>query len=170
MRLSWMMSFAVSCLVTQACSSSPPQPAPFPTEDDPAASSEPTNTGDDGEGDSPSPVDGDPIAPVDCSVTWTKHILPRIQNVWRCGATQCHGGADGNFPKMDTTQSDATYTVFTTTNVDGQLLASTKSKNPDDSALACLLAGTCGQRMPYQGVSDSDLEVARAWLACGSPR
>jgi hypothetical protein len=49
-------------------------------------------------------------------------------------------------------------------------LVDTSSALPTDSAIFCLMQGTCGERMPRQGVDPLDLALVETWLKCKSPR
>lgn len=142
--------------------------------DDPRESSDPGEDENASEPTEYEPSSSEPLEPATCSVTYTKHILPRIQEQWRCGASACHANPGGHAPIMDTKNADATYTLFTSYVYakTGKKLIDTKSKVPAASSLHCLMRGTCGdnRRMPYQGVSEADLTVLEAWLKCGAPR
>jgi hypothetical protein len=174
MRSLYYLAFGMAFVGAQACSSEAPPPAPTFHESDSTQAS----TDDVGEETPPpdeapdelAPGEGTPLDPVDCSVTFTKDVFPRIKDQWRCGASACHGQPGAHNPVMDTKSEDATYLVLTTFVHSGKRLVDTKSTSADASALTCLMSGTCGQRMPYQGVSDLDLSVVKSWLECGARR
>lgn len=174
------LAFGLAFLGAQACSSESAPPAP-PSADDQsqkqtADDRETEGPGEDDRGEQPQEIEPEtsPLEPATCSVTYTKHILPRIQDQWRCGASACHGNPGARAPVMDTKNADATYALFTSYVYakTGKKLVDTKSKLPAASSLHCLMKGSCGdnRRMPYQGVSDADLTVLEAWLKCGAPR
>jgi hypothetical protein len=115
---------------------------------------------------------GTPLDPAECTVTYTKDVLPKIKDQWRCGAGGCHSAplATGAVTVFDTTNADATYAKLTTTVHGGKKLVDTTSAAPSDSALYCLMQGTCGERMPRQGVDPLDLALVKTWLECKAPR
>ena len=182
MRSLHYLAFAVALLGAQACAADDGAPPPFAS--DGTASGQQASTDDedydDSEGayDDSAPGDdaeleaeeGSPLDPAACSVTFTKHILPKLQNQWRCGASACHGNPGATSPVMDTKDAVATYTLLTTTTHAGKRLVDTSSTSPADSALHCLMQGTCGQRMPRQGVDALDLALVESWLKCRAPR
>ena len=110
--------------------------------------------------------------PPECTVTYTKNILPKIRDQWRCGAGGCHSAplATGATTVFDTTNADTTYAKLTTTVHGGKKLVDTTSAAPADSAIYCLMQGTCGERMPRQGVDPLDLALVETWLKCKAPR
>ncbi|MDB5216130.1 MAG: hypothetical protein JWO86_4057 [Myxococcaceae bacterium] len=115
---------------------------------------------------------GTPLDPPECTVTYTKNILPKIRDQWRCGAGGCHSAplATGAMTVFDTGNADTTYAKLTTTLHAGKKLVDTSSALPSDSAIFCLMQGTCGERMPRQGVDPLDLALVETWLKCRSPR
>lgn len=171
------MAFCVGMMGVQACGADDPSaPPPFESSgrrdtsstDDELASDEYGTGSEEDEELAPTGNNDLPSAP--CSISFDKQILPKIQQVWRCGASACHSGAGAHAPLMDTTNADKTYALFTTYVHQGRKLVDTKSTDPSASALDCLMKGTCGKRMPYQGVSDSDLAMVKSWLECGGSR
>jgi|GEM_PF-4982881 len=114
--------------------------------------------------------EGAPIPPSACSVSYEAEVYPKIREQWRCGASQCHGAPGEHAPVMDTSDVDGTYDLLITHVHAGKKLVDTKSTDPNASALYCLMQGTCGKRMPYQGVSAADLALVEAWLRCGGKR
>lgn len=174
-------AFALALLGAQACAAEDPTPAPFragdadnvPQASSDEASSDPDDeeASDRGEDDPElEPEEGSPLVPATCSVTFSQHILPKIRDQWRCGASACHGNPGATAPVMDTKNADATYALLTTATHAGKKLVSTTSASPADSALHCLMQGTCGQRMPRQGVDAVDLALIESWLNCKAPR
>jgi hypothetical protein len=105
-------------------------------------------------------------------VTFTKNVMPKIRDQFRCGASGCHGAplATGAKTAMDTANADGTYALLTTSTHGGKKLVDTSSVTPADSALWCLMQGTCGARMPRQGVDALDLVLVESWLKCKAPR
>jgi hypothetical protein len=182
MRFVHGVAFVVGMLGVQACGTEDTTPPPFESSGrrGPASSSDDElSSGEYGvpEDEELEPSRGNDLPAAPCSVTFDKQILPKIQQVWRCGASACHGGAGAHPPLMDTTDADKTYALFTTYVHQGKKLVDTKSTTPSASSLDCLMTGTCGEpgpraplRMPYQGVSDSDLAMVKSWLECGGSR
>jgi hypothetical protein len=192
MRSQQVLAFVVAVAATQACAADDGAPPPFPsdgTANGQQASSD--DLGDELGGDASGsdysdedgydqgggddlggldPQDGTPLDPAACSVTYTKHILPKIRDQWRCGASACHGNPGAHVPVMDTKDGDVTYALLTTTVHAGKKLVDTTSTSPADSALYCLMQGTCGERMPRQGVDALDLSLVESWLKCKAPR
>jgi hypothetical protein len=168
------VAFALAFLGAQACAADDPSPPPFPTEDALSSQERAGDEGADGTDLSTalSPEQGAPLEPVDCSVTYTKNVLPKIRDQFRCGASGCHSAplAAGAKTVMDTTNADATYALLTTSLHGGKRLVDTRSTTPADSALWCLMQGTCGTRMPRQGVDPLDLALVESWLKCRAPR
>lgn len=180
MRSLHFLAFAFAVLGAQACAAQNDEPPPFQSDGsaigeqgstdedhDDSEGSYDDMAGDDGELEA---EEGSPLDPAPCSVTFTKHILPKIQDQWRCGASACHGNPGATSPVMDTKDALATYTLLTRTTHAGKKLVDTSSSSPTDSALHCLMQGTCGQRMPRQGVDAVDLALVESWLKCGAPR
>lgn len=179
MRWLHYVAFALAFVGAQACTADDPAPPPFPSEgapssgdgagegtyaeDEPAPGSE--------EESALGPSEGAPLAPGDCSVTFTKNVLPKLRDQFRCGASGCHGAplGTGATTVMDTKNADATYALLTTTTHAGKKLVDTSSVTPADSALWCLMQGTCGARMPRQGVDAFDLALVESWLKCKAP-
>lgn len=180
------MAAAIAMAGATACGADEPEaPAPFESDgprgsDDELASDE-YGSSDDPYGDEgmdPSGSNELPTAP--CSVGFDKQILPKIREIWRCGASACHSGAGAHAPLMDTTDANKTYALFTSYVRGGKKLVDTKSTDPTKSALYCLMQGNCAElgtdgkvgalRMPYQGISDSDLALVKTWLECGGSR
>ena len=177
MRWLQYLAFGVAFIGAQACAAEDKTPPPFPTEG--ALSSE-RSSGQDGtdetygDGTDPalSPAQNAPLDPGDCSVTFTKNVLPKIRDQFRCGASGCHSAplATGATTVMDTANADATYALLTTATHGGKKLVDVSSTSPADSALWCLMQGTCGARMPRQGVDAFDLALVESWLKCKAPR
>ena len=174
MRSLQYLAFGLAFVGAQACAADDPTPPPFPTE---GALTSSESSGDErADGTDPSaaltPEQGAPLEPADCSVTFTKNVLPKIRDQFRCGASGCHSAplAAGAKTVMDTTNAVATYTLLTTSMHGGKRLVDTRSAEPADSALWCLMQGTCGARMPWQGVDASDLTLVESWLKCKAPR
>jgi hypothetical protein len=174
MRSLQYLAFGLAFVGAQACAADDKTPPPFPTE---GALTSDESSGEDGDyGDDTeralSPEEGAPLEPSDCSVTFTKNVLPKIQDQFRCGASGCHSAplATGAKTVMDTTNADATYALLTTSTHGGKKLVDATSTSPTDSALWCLMQGTCGARMPRQGVDASDLAIVESWLKCKAPR
>ena len=71
---------------------------------------------------------------------------------------------------VTSTNADATYALLTTSMHGGKKLVDASSASPADSALWCLMQGTCGPRMPRQGVDAFDLALVESWLSCKAPR
>ena len=168
------LAFGLAFLGAQACTADDAAPPPLPASGQ-ASTDNPVNDDErvDPGSDDPEPLEpeqGTPLPPAACSVTYTKNILPKIKDQWRCGASDCHGKPTVNKPVMDTKNADATYTLLTTFVHQGKKLVNTTSANPADSALYCLMQGTCGPRMPRQGVDPLDLALLESWLKCKSPR
>lgn len=158
-----------------------PAPPPFPTAGALSSSEGAADdrTADDGAADDGAnlpealaPSQGAPLEPADCSATFTKSVLPKLRDQFRYGASGCHSAplAAGAKTVMDTTNADATYTLLTTSMHVGKRLVDTRSATPADSALWCLMQGTCGARMPRQGVNSFDLALVESWLKCNAPR
>lgn len=186
MRLLHSVALVAAFAGVQACAADDAAPPPFASDgtatgrqaatdgedDDDAdyAGEDSFDPDDDQEGSGLEAAGGTPLDPAACSVTYTKHILPKIREQWRCGASACHGNPGATKPLMDTKDGDATYAVLTTTVHAGKKLVDTSSTSPADSALFCLMQGTCGQRMPRQGVDALDLSLVESWLKCKAPR
>ena len=175
MRSLYYLAFGVAFFGAQACSNDVPAPPPFKAESAQQsgdATDEPADPGanDPASSEGLSPEPGAPLDPAACSVTFTKDILPKVRDQWRCGASACHGNPTVNKPVMDTTNADATYALLTTFVHQGKKVVNTSSMNADDSSLYCLMQGTCGARMPQQGVDALDLAMVKAWLECNAPR
>jgi hypothetical protein len=177
MRRAHWIAFVVGMVGVQACGTEDTTPPAFEssgrrgTSDDELASDEygtPDDSGYEDEEMEPTGKNELPAAP--CSVSFDKQILPRIQQVWRCGASACHSGVGAHAPLMDTNDANKTYALFTSYLHQGKKLVDTKATDPAASSLDCLMKGTCGKRMPYQGVSDSDLAMVETWLKCGGAR
>lgn len=174
MRSLQYLAFGLAFVGAQACAADDRSPPPFPTEN---ALSSSESAGDEGAAGADvsaalSPEQGAPLEPADCSVTFTKNVLPKIRDQFRCGASGCHSAPlpAGAKTVMDTTNADATYTLLTTSMHGGKRLVDTRSTTPADSALWCLMQGTCGARMPRQGVDAFDLALVESWLKCKAPR
>jgi hypothetical protein len=174
------VAFGVAFLAASACAAKDEPPPPFPSSgaltsggasaDDEAS---PEDTSDPGSGEPTlAPSQGAPLDPAACSVTFTKDVLPKIRDQFRCGASGCHSAplAAGAKTVMDTTNADATYALLTTAVHGGKKLVDTSSTSPSDSSLWCLMQGTCGARMPRQGVDAFDLALVESWLECKAPR
>ena len=187
MRWLQYLAFGLAFLGAQACAADDPPPPPLTHASGPIragqASTDGSGDGTDGTGvDSSDPGQGDPQAlesqegtpldPAECSVTYAKDVLPKIRDQWRCGAGGCHSAplATGAVTVFDTTNADTTYAKLTTTVHGGQKLVDTTSAVPGDSAIYCLMQGTCGERMPRQGVDPLDLALVETWLKCKAPR
>lgn len=178
MRSLYYLAFGLAFLGAQACAAKDTTPPPFPSSgadaDSQASTEGDSEYSDPGEDEDPAlePSSGDPLDPGACSVTFTKNVLPKIKDQWRCGAGGCHSAplATGATTVMDTKNADATYALLTTKTHGGKKLVDTSSTSPADSALWCLMQGTCGQRMPRQGVDPLDLALVEAWLKCKAPR
>lgn len=187
--LRWLryLAFGIAFAFAQACASQDPPPPPLTHASGPIragqASTDGSGDGTDGSGvESSDPGQDDtqalesqagtPLDPNDCSVTYAKDILPKIRDQWRCGAGGCHSAplAAGATTVFDTTSADTTYAKLTTTVHAGKKLVDTSSAVPGDSALYCLMQGTCGERMPRQGVDPLDLTLVETWLKCKAPR
>lgn len=177
------MVVALAIAGVTACGADEPEaPAPFESDgprgsDDELASDEYGADPYGDEGMEPSGSNDLPTTP--CSVGFDRQILPKIREVWRCGASACHSGAGAHAPLMDTTDGDKTYALLTSYSHGGKKLVDTKSTDPTKSALYCLVQGNCSAltadnetklRMPYQGISDSDLALVKTWLECGGSR
>jgi hypothetical protein len=182
MRWLHYLAFALAFTGAQACSADLPAP-PTTHASGPAragqASTDVSGDGRDVESSDPgqdtTTLDtqpGAPLDPAECTVTYTKNILPKIRDQWRCGASACHSAplATGATTVFDTGNADATYAKLTTTMHAGKKLVDTSSALATDSALFCLMQGTCGERMPRQGVDPLDLALVETWLKCKSPR
>jgi hypothetical protein len=184
MRALQYLAFAIAFVGAQACAAEDKTPPPLHS-GAPEQAGQASTDGDNGidgtdESSDPgqdedlplAPGSGPTLDPAACSVTYTKHILPKIRDQWRCGAGGCHSSplATGAKTVMDTTNADATYTLLTSTVHAGKKLVDTTSVSPTDSALYCLMQGTCGQRMPRQGVDPADLVLVASWLKCKAPR
>ncbi len=177
MRLLQYVAFGLAFVGAQACAADDPAPPPFPTAGALTSSEGSVDESVDGvDGVDTSaelgPEQGAPLEPADCSVTFTKNVLPKIRDQFRCGASGCHSAplAAGAKTVMDTTNAGATYTLLTTAKHGGKKLVDTSSVSPADSALWCLMQGTCGARMPKQGVDAFDLALVESWLKCKAPR
>jgi hypothetical protein len=182
MRALEYLAFAVAFIGAQACAADDRTPPPFHSEGAERSGQASTDNGLDGAEESSDPGEdgqpelepsaGPPLEPAACTVTYTKHILPKIRDQWRCGASGCHSSplATGAKTVMDTTNADATYAMLTSTVHAGKKLVDTTSSSPTDSALYCLMQGTCGPRMPRQGVAAADLVLLESWLKCKAPR
>ena len=176
MRSLQYLAFGLAFVGAQACAPDDPSPPPFPTAGALSSSEGAADNGAADEGANPpealAPSQGAPLEPADCSVTFTKNVLPKIRDQFRCGASGCHSAplAAGAKTVMDTTNADATYTLLTTSMHGGKKLVDTQSSTPADSALWCLMQGTCGARMPRQGVDSFDLALVESWLKCNAPR
>ncbi len=181
------LAFAVAFLGAQACGAADLPAPPLTHGSGPAragqASTDGSGDSTDGSGlDSSDPGQdnsqaldsqpGTPLDPPECTVTYTKNILPKIRDQWRCGAGGCHSAplAAGATTVFDTTNADATYATLTTTTHAGKKLVDTTSAVAADSAIYCLMQGTCGERMPRQGVDPLDLALVETWLKCKAPR
>jgi len=182
------LTFAIAFVGAQACASNDlPAPPPLTHAGGPERSGQASTDGsgddstdgsdeessDPGEDDTPLESEqGAPLDPAECSVTYTKNILPKIRDQWRCGAGGCHSAplATGATTVFDSTNVDSTYTTLTTTVHSGKKLVDTTSAVPADSAIYCLMQGTCGERMPRQGVDPLDLSLVETWLKCKAPR
>lgn len=178
------MAAALAVAGVTACGSDKAEgPAPFESDgprgaDDELASDEYGSSDEGDEGMEPSGSNELPTAP--CTVGFDKQILPKIREIWRCGASACHSGVGAHAPLMDTTDGDKTYALLTSYVRGGKKLVDTKSTDPTKSALYCLVQGNCAEptvdskggslRMPYQGISDSDLSMVKSWLECGGSR
>jgi hypothetical protein len=178
-------AFVVAFIGAQACVETDKTPPPFGSSGrNSTTPTSPNGVGDElGESAPPShgegeevllePEEGAPLEAGDCTVTFKEHILPIVRDQWRCGSSECHANPKGNKPLMDTTNEDALYTLFAGTVVNGKKLVDTSSTSPADSALFCLLQGTCGPRMPRQGATAPWPERSRWWrpgCKCKAPR
>ena len=176
MRALSYLPFAIALVGAQACAAADGPPPPFKTGPQTAGQASTDNgVSDPGSGElgrEPPPLEPEPgsaLEPATCSVTFMKNILPKITDQWRCGASQCHGNPTVNSPVMDPKNAAATYSLLTTSVHMGKKLVDKTSASPTDSALYCLMQGTCGQRMPRQGVDPLDLALVAAWLKCKAP-
>ena len=181
------LAFAIAFVGAQACASNDLPAPPLTHGGGPERSGQASTDGsgsdstdgsdvvssDPGQNDTPLEAEqGAPLDPTECSVTYTKDILPKIRDQWRCGAGGCHSAplATGATTVFDSTNADTTYTKLTTTVHSGKKLVDTTSAVPTDSAIYCLMQGTCGERMPRQGVDPLDLALVETWLKCKAPR
>lgn len=182
MRRLHSLAFALAFTGAQACSADLPAPPTTHASGPARAGQASTDVSGDGSGvESSDPGQdsttldtqpGAPLDPAECTVTYTKNILPKIRDQWRCGASACHSApfATGATTIFDTGNADATYAKLTATMHAGKKLVDTSSALPTDSALFCLMQGTCGERMPRQGVDPLDLALVETWLKCKAPR
>jgi hypothetical protein len=181
------LAFGLAFIGAQACAADDPPTPPLTHASGPIragqASTDGSGDSTDGSGDDSSDPgeddtqglesqQGTPLDPPECSVTYTQNILPKIRDQWRCGAGGCHSAplATGATTVFDTTNADTTYAKLTTTLHGGKKLVDTTSALPADSAIYCLMQGTCGERMPRQGVDPLDLALVETWLKCKAPR
>lgn len=176
MRSHQYLAFGLAFVGVEACAADDRTPPPFPTKG--ALTSEESSGADGSYGDETdseqalAPGESAPLEPSDCSVTFMKNVLPKIRDQFRCGASGCHSAplAAGAKTVMDTTNADKTYALLTASMHGGKKLVDVSSTSPSDSALWCLMQGTCGARMPRQGVDAYDLALIGSWLECKAPR
>jgi hypothetical protein len=71
--------------------------------------------------------------------------------------------------KIDTSDAAGTYQQLTSFSIGSQPYVKPGSKQPNDSAIHCQLAGQCGVAMPPGGNPPAALVTAvDGWLSCGA--
>ena len=165
-------------IAVQACGRDDHTPPPYETDGELSDRSEDDDYGDGDYGGDDSTyagdeeiegTEGEPLPQGPCTVSYEKEIYPKVQEQWRCGDSLCHGAASSTL-RMDTTNPDATFALLTSHVHMGKKLVDVSATDPNASSLFCLMKGTCGKRMPYQGVSATDLAIVETWLRCSAKR
>lgn len=117
----------------------------------------------------PAPKDDGAKTPPACTTSFAKNVLPAFDDAG-CAAIQCHGTRLARGIRLEVEDPKLTYESLTAFEIDKKPYVKPNAP-PDDSAIKCHLAGTCGVKMPpLTGVVPNELvKAVNTWLACGAP-